>query len=277
MKATYQKDGYTFKTKKMGKGIPLVVIGSVDFYEKGWGDDFLDQFEIHLIDFRGYAQSAKIFSPQDFTIEHFVDDALDLMEKSAFSQTPFLIGHSSHSYIALALAAKKPELAKGLILVGAGSNTGRAYGEMMERWNQLDDLERKTSDHYYHQAFLEGKEASFLHYCKAFHSRSWHNFKIEHNFIWDNVWLNDRALDYTYRNVFPQLDLNLFIQKIHSPVLCLTGKSDYLVAPRQSWTLDFNIPMTWSFVELEKSGHYPFWETPDAFQREIYHWIKKEE
>lgn len=275
-----KRDGFIFKKKTIGHGIPLVMFGSVDFYEKSFSPSFFKQFELTLIDYRAYAKTTNIFSAQDFTEEKIKEDLLFLLKSIPLTKPFFLFSHSAHTYLSLLLLEILPiewsQKLKGLIMVGSGSNSITAYQANEKRWNELKDPLRKISDQNYQRTFLSSKQPSFVNYCKAYHSRSWHDYSIDRNSIWDNIELNDQALDYIYKNIFIHIDLKKLIKLVHVPVLNLIGESDYLVAPQDEWKKDFEINHHWTFKKISAAGHYPFLENPEEFHHIICQWIESQ-
>jgi proline iminopeptidase len=61
-------------------------------------------------------------------------------------------------------------------------------------------------------------------------------------------------------------DLNPELPKLRFPALIVTGRYDMNVAPATAYRIHKAIPGS-KFVVFEKSGHMPFYEEPEAFQR----------
>ena len=65
-----------------------------------------------------------------------------------------------------------------------------------------------------------------------------------------------------------RFDLNPELRKFKFPTLVITGRYDINVAPSVAYKIHKAIPGS-QFVVLEKSGHLPFYEEPEAFVRAV--------
>jgi proline iminopeptidase len=65
-----------------------------------------------------------------------------------------------------------------------------------------------------------------------------------------------------------RFDLNPEIRKFKFPTLVITGRYDINVAPSVAYKIHKAIPGS-KFVVLERSGHLPFFEEPEAFVRAV--------
>lgn len=279
MKSNFEIDGFKFSYQRLGRGTPFLIIGSVEFYQKILPESFLKNFCVHLLDYRGYAVSRKPFHELDFSEDKLVSDLLILINKLPLNESFFWLGHSSHSYLHLLALIQSSEtvrsLSKGFIMVGSGPNDSSAYLRQSENWNLKASPERKASDLEYQSKFLSSSGTSFTNFCKAFHSRSWHKFQEDHNWVWDNITLNDRALDHIYRNVFPKINLTKALNQLNLPVLSIQGESEFLVAPNSEWRTYSNNSAQWTFATVGESSHYPFFENSQSFENLLSNWVQK--
>jgi pimeloyl-ACP methyl ester carboxylesterase len=76
--------------------------------------DFEADHRVVALDLRGHGESDK--PDQDYGIQSFVDDVLWLMEQAGVER-PVLVGHSMGGVIALSLLRRKPDAARGAVLV----------------------------------------------------------------------------------------------------------------------------------------------------------------
>ncbi|HYA89394.1 MAG TPA: alpha/beta fold hydrolase, partial [archaeon] len=63
-------------------------------------------------------------------------------------------------------------------------------------------------------------------------------------------------------------DLNPEIRKFKFPTLVITGRYDINVAPVVAYKIHQGIPGS-KFLVFERSGHFPFYEEPEAFVKAV--------
>lgn len=116
--ASVTVNGVELRYVESGSGEPAIV------FVHGWTCDrtnwrhqiteFAQDHRAVALDQRGHGESEK--SDQDYTIAGFVDDLHAFMEALGLDR-PVIVGHSMGGVIALHLARRRPEIARGLVLV----------------------------------------------------------------------------------------------------------------------------------------------------------------
>jgi pimeloyl-ACP methyl ester carboxylesterase len=91
-------------------GLPLVFIHGYTGDATDWArqiEMFSDEFRILVFDNRGHGQSEAPSDPEGYSVEHMVDDAVQLIEKVGFNKF-HLVGHSIGGAVAQEIALRWP-------------------------------------------------------------------------------------------------------------------------------------------------------------------------
>jgi esterase len=99
-----------------GEGIPLLILHGYFGMSDNWktlGNQFSEDFQVHLIDQRNHGRS---FHAADFNYELLVQDLYTYVQKHELKNL-YLIGHSMGGKTAMLFAVRHPELVSKLIIV----------------------------------------------------------------------------------------------------------------------------------------------------------------
>jgi len=99
-----------------GKGTPLLILHGYFGMSDNWktlGNQFSDDFQVHLIDQRNHGRS---FHADTFNYEVLVEDLYSYIQAHQLEQV-YLIGHSMGGKTAMLFAVTYPEFVKKLIVV----------------------------------------------------------------------------------------------------------------------------------------------------------------
>lgn len=99
-----------------GSGSSVILLHGFPFHSgiwKGFAEKLSSQFKVYTPDLPGFGKSSGLGS--NFTLEMVAEEIISWIEKNKIEKS-VLIGHSLGGYVALAVAEKRPDLLKGLIL-----------------------------------------------------------------------------------------------------------------------------------------------------------------
>jgi pimeloyl-ACP methyl ester carboxylesterase len=90
-----------------------------------------DRFSVVAVDLLGHGQSPVVDDPAEYTRDRALDDLDDVLDD--LDSPAVLVGHSLGGYLALAHAATRPGVARGVVVL----NTGPGYRDPAKReeWN----------------------------------------------------------------------------------------------------------------------------------------------
>ncbi len=77
-----------------------------------------------------------------------------------------------------------------------------------------------------------------------------------------------------YFEVMPDTDIMSVMPQIQTPTLIVTGDSDPIVPPEQSYTMAQRVAGS-KLVVLKKVGHFPFFESPSEYQAALADWLRE--
>ncbi len=117
-----------------GSGPPLVFLHGLGMSAHTWdacGDLLADRFTVVAVDLPGHGDSPSPEDPDAFTRDAALADIDEVLE--ALADPAVLVGHSLGGYLALAHAATRPGVARGIVVL----NTGPGFRDPEKRqgWN----------------------------------------------------------------------------------------------------------------------------------------------
>src|SRR5436309_16125334 len=139
--ATVQVDGAQIAYRRVGNGLPLLVLNGFAATTADWEPSFINGLassnELILLDNRGIGRSTDDGKP--FDIAQLADDAAHVIGTLGFEGTSVL-GWSMGGFIAQTLALQHPDRVNKLILLSTDS--GGAYADLTSTavWSQLIDM-----------------------------------------------------------------------------------------------------------------------------------------
>lgn len=119
---------------RCGTGAPIVFIHGMGTSSATWArcmELLEDRFSVVAVDLLGHGQSPVVDDPAEYTRDRALDDLDDVLDD--LDSPAVLVGHSLGGYLALAHAATRPGVARGVIVL----NTGPGYRDPAKReeWN----------------------------------------------------------------------------------------------------------------------------------------------
>lgn len=131
-------------TIRQGSGQPIVFLHGIGTSAATWQaclDLLDDRYHVVSIDLLGHGGSPLLDDPAEYTRDRALDDIDDIL--ASLDEPAVLVGHSLGGYLALAHAATRPGVARGLVVL----NTGPGYrdAEKREGWN---DMSRRNAHRF---------------------------------------------------------------------------------------------------------------------------------
>ncbi len=118
--ATYERDGTSLAFEDHGAGEPaLVFVHGWTCNRTHWGPQlahFGREHRVVAVDLRGHGASGA--PEQEYTIPGFADDVAELCARLELDR-PVLVGHSMGGTVVLEVAASRPGLARGVVMIDA--------------------------------------------------------------------------------------------------------------------------------------------------------------
>jgi proline iminopeptidase len=274
---TFQAPGATLYVEVLGTatGVPLVVVnGGPGFdhtYEhaavpgttSAW-ETLAKKRRVVFYDQRGNGRSSALKPGQPCGLAEQIDD-LEAVRAHLGADRIDLLGHSWGGFLVMAYAARHPEHIRHLITVDSAA----------PKWADTVFL--------FKDIFPEGQErADGFAFADALGDKAASDAGIREYLTW--LFYSPEKRDAFIAQVQPgvftkpvneavehdvqRFDLGPELRKFKFPALVITGRYDINVAPSVAYKIHKAIPGS-QFVVLEKSGHLPFYEEPEAFVHAI--------
>ena len=134
-------DGAQIGYRRVGKGLPLLVLNGFAATSADWDPSFIDRLassnELILLDHRGIGDSTDDGKP--FDIVQLADDVAHVIEALGFEHIS-IMGWSMGGFIAQTLAVQHPDRIKKLVLLS--TDPGGTDADLASRavWSQLIDM-----------------------------------------------------------------------------------------------------------------------------------------
>ncbi len=257
-----------------GEGKPLILIHGYGAGMWVWEKqiDVLSQsYRVYALDLIGHGYSDKPRIP--YTPETYIYFLRDFMDAVGIEKA-ILIGNSMGGGIAWAMAALFPERVEKLVLINC---------------TPPDVLDQVRNESF--RALVAIKDIPLLPYlvmaCRSKKSVRWIllecvsdiklitpeivNRQYQLSRIKGTTWV----LYSTFKNAKHAPKLKDYLARIDQPTLLLWGGRDLIFPPSLGETLQQAIRGS-KFRMVEKSGHIPMWETPEAANEAILSFLKEE-
>lgn len=240
-----------------GEGFPLLILHGYFGASDNWktlGNQFADDFEVHLIDQRNHGKS---FHKDEFSYEVLVADLYSYIQHYQLEKI-YLIGHSMGGKTAMLFAVTYPNLVDKLIIVDISPKEYQPHHtEILAGLNSVD-FEVHTSRNLVDEQLAK--------YIPEFGVRQ---------FLMKNVyWREKGQLDFRFNleslaqnnpEVGKPLPINSTFKKV---TLFLKGdKSSYIILKEQM-IIDGHFPNN-KVIEIANAGHWLHAENPKDFYKEV--------
>lgn len=273
-----QIDGLELAYSVEGEGTPVLVIGSRIYYPRLFSKGIREQLQLIFIDHRGFVESPQALQPQDYSLDHIVDDIETIREQLGLKSL-VVLGHSGHAFVALEYAKKYPAYVQKIVLLNtAPTNSQERQRLSFADFDQTASMERKTKfeqDIALLASDIEKEpERRFAHLLIRMGAQSFYDYTFDAASMWDGICTNMPVIDHLWGEAFARINLIERLAGIDKPVFIGLGRYDYLVAPVSLWD---SVESTYSNVTkviFERSGHNPMLEESQLFDSTLIKWIQ---
>jgi 3-oxoadipate enol-lactonase len=259
--ATLQLDELVIAYEMVGEGIPLVFIHQAATDQRIWYHQqayFRSRYRVISIDVLGHGRVA--WPPQELSIQQAARRTQQLLEQLGTGPA-FVVGVSMGAAVAMQIALDAPALVRGLGLV---SPWNFASGDLHSLINRLFRL-AEARDMVAHTEL-------FLRYVSPAASGVDHSpemGRLRALILEQDAW----AIAYTWVACLA-CDFRNELGQITAPSLVIAGLKDLFTPPYMARGVAEGL----AEVELEiweETGHFPFLEDPDRFNRRLEVFIQR--
>jgi proline iminopeptidase len=269
---TFTASGTTiyYEVRGGGSGTPLFIANGGPGFDHSYlhvsdvWDKIAQSRPVVFWDQRGNGRSGALKTGQSCTLADQIADLEALRAHLGYEKID-LLGHSWGGYLAMAYAARHPERIAHLVILDSAAPKWQdtrflfedVFPEVVERQKGLS------------YAMTLGDEAAVATYLREYMSMLC--LSPEKRDAWLAAapsFAYNRAVNQTINADLARFDLNPELPKFNFPTLVGTGRYDFNVAPSTAFHIHKAIPGS-RFVVFERSGHLPFFEEPEAFQRAL--------
>jgi proline iminopeptidase len=219
-------------------------------------------------DQRGHGRSARP-APDPVTLEQLADDAGALAAHHGVERT-LVLGHHHGASVALELALRRPSLVAGLVLVSAtpgqlGATESLADGlEATPSPPEVQVLQRVPPASDDELEATMGALAGFF-----FHDPG----KAAGRAVFAGAAFDARAAVQMMQPLHWWSAVDR-LGEVQVPVLVVAGRHDVFCPPPESERIRRGVPSA-ELVVLERSGHIPWEEEPEAFDAAVHGWLDR--
>lgn len=242
--------------EERGSGFPLLLItglGDSNYTAQAQWAAYAKRRRVLALDNRGTGLSEK--PPGPYTIELMADDAASVLDAREFERAD-VYGYSMGGYIALALAVRRPDLVRSLVLActgPGGPDHEPPPPETIAIWMEAAQLPREQGVPLaYRTAFTPGWIDDHPQEYDG-----WVAARLDPPTPLE-CWLAQSEAAERYRETGVEVEL------IDVPALVVHGELDAIVPVSNARLLAARIPRA-ELVELPGRGHAPMLEEPQAF------------
>ncbi|XDD55278.1 alpha/beta fold hydrolase [Leptospira sp. WS4.C2] len=277
---TIEREGFALQVAKNDvDGPPLFWIGSALYYPRVIPKEMAEQYQITIVDQRGFAKRtlSQMETREDYSLEKLLDDFAFIQTELKIPICP-VVGHSGHGYMALAYAAKFPNLVSKLCMISTGPSHGSPMAEAEVYFQrEASDLRKKahSANQIQFQKNIEtSPEDFFIHFCVSQEAKGFYQIPFPSRMFWEGIQTNKLAFDYLFGEVFRDIDVSTYLKEVSLPVWICMGKEDFQVAPYYTWDSILTEFPKIKITVLEECSHLPFLERPEEFLTQFQNWIQ---
>ncbi|WP_299046356.1 alpha/beta fold hydrolase [uncultured Polaribacter sp.] len=240
-----------------GEGVPLLILHGYFGMSDNWktlGNQFSEDFEVHLIDQRNHGRS---FHDDEFNYQVLVDDLYAYVKYHQLDKV-YIIGHSMGGKTAMLFAVTYPEFVEKLIIVDISPRQyAPHHNAILAGLNSIDFALQNT------RSLVDKKLAELIPELGI------------RQFLLKNVyWKEKGVLDFRFNLASltennPEVGASLPpFTVFENDTLFLKGdKSDY-ITDREIQIIEAHFPNS-KIVEVSNAGHWLHAENPKQFYKEV--------
>jgi proline iminopeptidase len=276
---SFTRDGVVLHYRTTGSGAPVIVLSGGPGFEVDYmlpvGDFLPASYQRVFLEQRGTGRSRVELTSDTVTIRNVVED-LEGLRVHLKQERLFLVGHSWGGMLAMAYAAAHPDRIDRMILIGPGGPTleftqwfpdnirMRLRPEDLDAERSWDDAEKRGIDP--DKAALEGIRAITPGYF--FDREKGIAFAKQ---LTDGT-VHAKVNQLLFEDMAKHYDSRPGLQRLNRPVLIVQGHQDPV---GDKTAEDIHAAIKNSVVTyINKCGHFPWLEQPEAFKRAINDFLK---
>jgi proline iminopeptidase len=227
--------------------------------------------QVVFVDLRGQGRSGHP-PVETCTLEQMADDVASLCDGLGLTD-PIVFGHSAGGFVALHLALRRPQLARGLILC----DTAPTLFPLPDETPPPSLLHRSSPEavevagRLFSGDFSEESLEAFGRLVAPHYAGPRHT-DVPGPILQLSGFAREVA-EYFFGVLAADYDLRPRLAEISSPTLVIVGSYDWVCPPAASRALVAGIPEA-RFVEIAEAGHFGFSEVPDAFQEIVRSFLR---
>lgn len=269
--------------QKIGEGAPLFILHGGPGLSQGYLFEELSPLAEDrtclFFDQRYCGNSTGELQMEFLTPERFVDDIESLRKALGFEKIS-LFGHSWGGYLAMRYAIAYPENVNTLILANSIPSCSNGMMLFMDEWfsrmapimdqfNAMSKNEELQSGNVdLHEELMRLAFEAYCYLPKSAH--------LLHLRMTPQAVINEQIIrDHLGAVLRTEYDLKPELSKFNIPTLILHGDTDIVPAETAKTTHEALIDST--LVILDRCGHFPFVEQPEAFLEEIRSFLSQSE
>lgn len=257
---------------------PLLVIGSAIYYPRTFSAALRRRLKLVFADHRGFARCrAPAVTAADGAFDIIIEDIERVRAALGLGKITIL-GHSGHGYMALEYAKRYPQHVSHVVMIGTGPSHSARHAMQIERyWSEAVCPDRKAKLEremaLLPQDIAAAPERRFVAFCLRMGARSWFDHEFDATALWDGVSVNMTIIDHLWGEVFRDIDIAEGLAALDIPVLLALGRSDYLVAPYETWTPYRQLFRDLTVKVFDRSAHTPQLEESALFDAVLLEWL----
>jgi esterase len=244
-------------SKILGEGKPLLILHGYFGASDNWktlGNQFADDYQVHLIDQRNHGRS---FHAEEFNYEILVNDLYNYIQHHQL-ESVYLIGHSMGGKTAMLFAVTYPELIDKLIIVDISPKEYQPHHTaILAGLNAVDfsiHNSRKLVDEKLSAYIPEAGVRQFLMKNVYWKEKGQLDFRF-----------NIKSLTENNPEVGKPLPINTVFD---NKTLFLKGEKSGYIIPSEQLIIDAHFTNN-NVIEIANAGHWLHAENPKDFYTEV--------
>jgi proline iminopeptidase len=275
---TFTAPGATiyYEVRGGGPGTPLVLVNGGPGFDHAYlhvsdvWDRLAERRPVVFWDQRGNGRSGALQAGQSCTLADQIADLEALRAHLGYDKID-LLGHSWGGYLVMAYAARHPERITHLVILDSAAprwqDTRYLFEDMYPETEEL----RVSFDY----GMAMGDKAAEAGGLGAYMSMLFVSPEKRDAFLAAaSSFAFSLPVNQALEADLVRFNLNPELPKFRFPTLVGTGRYDFNVAPLIAYRIHKAIPGS-RFVAFEHSGHLPFYEEPEEFQRVLEEFLAR--
>ena len=245
-----------------GEGKPLLILHGYFGMSDNWktlGNQFSEDFEVHLIDQRNHGRS---FHEDEFNYEALVEDLYNYIQHHQLDKV-HIIGHSMGGKTAMLFAVTHPELLEKLIIVDISPRKYQPHhNAILAGLNSIDFSVQNT------RTLVDKKLAELVP-----------EFGVRQFLLKNVYWKEKGQLAYRFNlqsltennpeigNALPSFTI------FENQTLFLKGDTSNYITKEEEPIIEAHFPNS-TIVEIKNAGHWLHAENPKQFYSEVFGFLE---